>query len=242
MKLRFIILLLLIASLANAQTTIQIQKENGLYLVPCQVNGLSLRFVFDTGASDVSISLTEAIFMLKNGYLKESDLLGTTYYQLANGDISAGTQIILRKLSVGGIVLYNVKASVIHELDAQLLLGQSAIQRLGKYQFDYEKSAITFFNAPKSYASEGDNASYQTQGSASQHPYTGGYLEKRICSIGGGPLRTSPAINAPAIYYTKKGDVIYILEAACQGCSDSYYKVYINGYTGYLGIYFASKQ
>jgi aspartyl protease family protein len=38
------------------------QKDGGVYKVPCTVNGLKLEFIFDTGASVVSISLTEAIF------------------------------------------------------------------------------------------------------------------------------------------------------------------------------------
>ena len=55
-----------------AQDIIKMEKSGGIYLIPCKVNGLPLKFIFDTGASDVSISLTEALFMLKNGNLKES--------------------------------------------------------------------------------------------------------------------------------------------------------------------------
>jgi predicted aspartyl protease len=75
--------------------------------MPCLVNGLKLNFIFDTGASDVSISLTEASFMLKNGYLKESDIKGTEYYSFANGDIAEGTTILLREVDIKGIKLYN---------------------------------------------------------------------------------------------------------------------------------------
>ena len=37
-----------------------------MYEVPCNVNGLPLNFIFDTGASTVSISSIEVSFMLKN--------------------------------------------------------------------------------------------------------------------------------------------------------------------------------
>ncbi len=57
--------------------TIIMEKKGGVYYVPCKVNGLGLKFIFDTGAGDVSISYAEAIFMLKNGYLSESDLGGS---------------------------------------------------------------------------------------------------------------------------------------------------------------------
>jgi len=38
------------------------------------VNGLSLKFIFDTGASAISLSKSEAVFMLKSGYLSVDDI------------------------------------------------------------------------------------------------------------------------------------------------------------------------
>lgn len=129
---------------ANSSKIIQMNKmPGGTYEIPCKVNGLALKFIFDTGASDVSISLTEALFMLKNGHLKEEDIIGTQYYSIANGDIAEGTTIRIRKLEFGGVTLYNVDASIVHELQAPLLLGQSAISRLGKIQIDPNNSTLT---------------------------------------------------------------------------------------------------
>jgi clan AA aspartic protease (TIGR02281 family) len=129
---------------SNPSKVIQMRKmRSGTFEIPCKVNGLALKFIFDTGASDVSISLTEALFMLKNGYLSEDDILGTQYYSIANGDIAEGTTIRIRKLEFGGLTLYNVDASIVHEMEAPLLLGQSAISRLGKIQIDPKKSTLT---------------------------------------------------------------------------------------------------
>ena len=58
----------------NSQTVIQMKDIGGVYEVPCKVNGLKMNFIFDTGASDVSISLTEALFMFRHGYLKEENI------------------------------------------------------------------------------------------------------------------------------------------------------------------------
>ena len=49
----------------KAQTRIILEKYNGVYLIPCKVNGLNMRFVFDSVASDVKISLVEAIKALR---------------------------------------------------------------------------------------------------------------------------------------------------------------------------------
>jgi hypothetical protein len=132
-----------------AQTTITMQKEGGVYVVPCVVNGLKLKFIFDTGASNVTISLTEAIFMLKNDYLDEKDIYGTTYAQLANGEITENTKIVLRKIEFAGLTLMNVEAAVVHELSAPLLLGQTAISKLGKIQLDPENNTLTILNGKR---------------------------------------------------------------------------------------------
>lgn len=126
------------------RTVIKLKKElSGIYTVPCKVNGLSLKFIFDTGASSVSISKSEAIFMLKNGYLSQNDIIGSQQFQTASGDILEGTRIIIRKIEVGGLVLRNVEASVVHSDNAPLLLGQSVLSRLGKIQIDYNNSTLT---------------------------------------------------------------------------------------------------
>lgn len=59
------------AHLSIAQVRVEMEECGGVYLIPGKINGLSMKFVFDTGASNVSLSLTEAIFMLKNGYMNE---------------------------------------------------------------------------------------------------------------------------------------------------------------------------
>jgi len=124
---------------------VQLEKRNGVFYVPCSVNGIKLSFILDTGASDVSISSTEALFMLKNNYLTSDDIYGKEYYTDANGDISIGTKIILRKIEFNGIELNNVEASVVNNISAPLLLGQSAISKMGKIQIDSENSTLTVF-------------------------------------------------------------------------------------------------
>lgn len=124
--------------------TIKMEKMSGnTYLIPCKVNGLPLDFIFDTGASSVQISKGEAIFMLKNGYLSNDDIRGTQQFQTASGDIIEGTRIIIRKIEIGGMILRDVEASVVHSNNAPLLLGQSVLSRLGKIQIDYSNSTLT---------------------------------------------------------------------------------------------------
>lgn len=141
--LRIVLILSSILSLAICDgQAIKMEKVGRAYQVPCSVNGLSLKFILDTGASDVSISLSEALFMLKNGYLNEGELLNTEEYKLANGELVDGTRVILRSMVIGGLVIKNIEASVIHTLDAPLLLGQSALEKLGKVTIDYKNDLL----------------------------------------------------------------------------------------------------
>ncbi len=118
-------------------------RGSGTYEVSCKVNDLRLNFIFDTGASDISISQTEALFMLKNEYLNDSDIMGKQNYMDANGNISVGTKVMLRRVEIGGIVLKNVTASVVNNKNAPLLFGQSALNKYGKIIIDNKKSEIT---------------------------------------------------------------------------------------------------
>lgn len=127
---------------ALGQIIIEMTPQGKVYSLPGKVNGLELNFIFDTGASDVYISMTEAIFMLKNGYLTKNDFTGVSYSQIANGDIVENTTVVLREVEIGGIKLPNVTASISHNLDAPLLLGQSAIQKLGPIQLDGNRLII----------------------------------------------------------------------------------------------------
>ena len=124
-------------------TEIMVKRNpGGAFEIPCNINGLALQMIFDTGASDVTISSVEANFMFKNGYLSEKDIKGKKYYQIANGQISEGTTITLREVKIGDAVLHNVNASVVKSQKAPLLLGQSVIERLGIITIDNQNNKL----------------------------------------------------------------------------------------------------
>ena len=132
------------SSKSKGKTTIKMTKKGGVYEIPCKINGTSMEFIFDTGASDITISLTEAMFLYKQGTLTDDDFLGTQQYQIANGAIEEGTIINLSTVEIGGRILHNVKASTIHNMEAPLLLGQSALSKYGIISIDYNRNEITF--------------------------------------------------------------------------------------------------
>lgn len=126
-------------SFKEATEEIPFTKEGDMCKVKCAVNGLPLHFIFDTGASNVSLSSVEATFMVKNGYLSASDVVGKQHFLTASGEVTEGTIINLREVKFGNLHLDNIKASVVRNQSAPLLLGQSVLSRLGKIEIDNEK-------------------------------------------------------------------------------------------------------
>ncbi len=118
------------------------RRSGGTFNVDCSVNGLPLSMIFDTGASDVTISKVEADFMLKNDYISKDDIKGKKYYQVAVGDISEGTVITLKEVKNGDAVLHNTDASVVKSQKAPLLLGESVLQKFGTITVDNINSKL----------------------------------------------------------------------------------------------------
>lgn len=124
-------------------------KEGGVCKVKCAINGLPLHFIFDTGAADVSISSVEATFMAKNDFLSSSDIIGKQNYQTADGNITEGTVINLKDVKLGSLHLNNIKASVVRNQAAPLLLGQSVLSKLGKIEIDNTKKVLRITHKQK---------------------------------------------------------------------------------------------
>jgi aspartyl protease family protein len=128
----------------NDKSVVKMRKAGGVYFVPCKINGTEMEFIFDTGASDITMSLTEAVFLYKQGKLKDDDVIGTQQYQIADGSIHEGTVVILRKVQIGDWELSDVQASIVDNMEAPLLLGQSALAKFGKISIDYNRNEIIF--------------------------------------------------------------------------------------------------
>lgn len=121
------------------------KTKSGIYEVPIRINGLELDFVFDTGASDISISELEFQLLTKKRRIKQSDIKEQITYKDASGNTLTAKKITLRQVEVGNKILRDVDAIVINNARAPLLLGQSALSRFGRVEIDYQSNAIRLF-------------------------------------------------------------------------------------------------
>jgi len=120
------------------------ETEFGVKYIWIEINGLRLKFIFDTGASSICISSAEATVLYRQGTLQRDDILDIQYFQDATGRVSAGTRINLRTVKIGDRILRNIEAIVIDNSEAPLLLGQSALEKFGKISIDNQKGEIIF--------------------------------------------------------------------------------------------------
>lgn len=119
-------------------------RDGDMICVRGEVNGLPLKFIFDTGASDITISSVEAAFMLKNGYLEERDMGGIQNYRTASGELVEGTIVNLREIKLGSVTFENIRAAIIKNQEAPLLLGQSMLARMMVFNVNNENKTIDF--------------------------------------------------------------------------------------------------
>lgn len=141
-KLIIIILIGLVHFQCFSQTIIQMEEYGGIYRIPCKVNGAKMKLIFDTGADKVCLSLSMADYLYDNGYITNEDIIGSGSSTVADGSIVDHIKIIIKDIEIEGIHLRNVEAVVIDGQNAPLLLGQSAIKKLGRYAIDGNKLVI----------------------------------------------------------------------------------------------------
>lgn len=141
---KFTLLLFLVFLSVNsiAQKVIQMEDAGGVYRISCSVNGAKMKMIFDTGASSVSLSETMANFLYDNDYISKEDILGTSKSQTADGSIHDNVVINIKDIEISGLHLKNVQAVVISGQNAPLLLGQTAIQKLGHISLNGDKLII----------------------------------------------------------------------------------------------------
>lgn len=113
------------AAVSGIPSTTLYANSAGHYFSECQINGATLKFLLDTGATSVSLNSGDAKYANINYKNGEQVRMST-----ANGIVIAHRATIAT-LKIGNIVLNNVDA-IVHEGGSPsiVLLGMSAINRL----------------------------------------------------------------------------------------------------------------
>jgi predicted aspartyl protease len=127
---------------SSGATLIPVKAQGGTYVVPVLINkAITLNFVIDSGASDVSIPADVVLTLVRSGTLQRSDFIGTQTYKLADGSTVPSTTFRIRSLTMNNIVIEDVQGSVA-PVAGELLLGQSFLARFKSWSIDNAKQAL----------------------------------------------------------------------------------------------------
>ena len=140
---KLLVALIGLASLrAAVAESIALNSDGGVWTVPVRVNDtVTLPFVVDSGAADVSITYDLYWILRRAGTVSSSDITGYTNYSLANGSTEREPNLRIRSLRVGDLELRNVDCSVA-PLRGSLLLGQSFLSRFRTVSIDYQRHLL----------------------------------------------------------------------------------------------------
>jgi aspartyl protease family protein len=112
---------------------INLSKDGHFYL-NIKINNTPIRFMVDTGASDIVINKNDA----KRIGINLKKLHFNKAYQTANGR-AFGASIILKELEISGVKFQDIPASVNSADMGVSLLGMSFLRKFRRYEFYQDK-------------------------------------------------------------------------------------------------------
>ncbi len=113
-------------------------EEDGQFHVDALIGATAVRFILDTGASEVMLSLADA---RRLGY-DTTELSYSRLYRTANGTVRAAP-LILPAIDIGPIRIVDVDASVLDTDAESSLLGMSFLKRLSSYRVEGPTLTLT---------------------------------------------------------------------------------------------------
>jgi aspartyl protease family protein len=123
-----------------SENQIQIKiADDGHFYIDLTINNKPVRFMIDTGASDIVLSAIDA----RRIGIDMNNLSFNKRYQTANGSIF-GAGVVLREIKISDIILNNIPASVNDSNMGTSLLGMSFLKRFKKYEFYQDSLVLTY--------------------------------------------------------------------------------------------------
>ena len=126
----------LAASVVSGQGTTLDRSPDGHFYADAQVNGVTVHFLVDTGASGVALSATDAKRVGLPFFQTEFTAVGKG----ASGEVR-GKLVTLDRVSLGGKSVDNVGGAILEGCEMSLL-GQSFLSRMGTIEMTANRMVI----------------------------------------------------------------------------------------------------
>ena len=113
------------------------QARDGHFYMDIQINAVMVRFMVDTGASDITLSQEDAARV----GIDTERLRYVRSYNTANGTVQ-GAPVVLDRMEVGGIVFQAIPASVNRGVMEGSLLGMRFLQMFHSFMIQGDKMVL----------------------------------------------------------------------------------------------------
>lgn len=116
-------------------------SDHSTYLV-AKVNGIDMKFMIDTGCSDMQITSAEYFHMKHLGAVSDSDIVDRVKCVYADNSSNECPVVRIKSINVGGIEVKNIDCTVQENAESSLLLGQEILKQLGEISIDYNNKQL----------------------------------------------------------------------------------------------------
>jgi clan AA aspartic protease (TIGR02281 family) len=130
------------ANPAPGENSVPLRADHGALSVRGVIDqAIKVRFIVDSGATDVSISADVARELIRTGQLTHSDYVGRGMTILADGSHVPSQLLTLRSIRVGDREIRNVTATIAGQ-GGEMLLGQSFLRRFKSWSIDNRRRVL----------------------------------------------------------------------------------------------------
>jgi clan AA aspartic protease (TIGR02281 family) len=128
----------LLSQSQSPRSLVYLANKDGDFVLNLNVNGTPTKFLLDTGATTVALSLADALAAGMN----RDELVFEARAETANG-VARAAPVKLHEIRLGGFSVRDLPAVVIEGLDVSLL-GMSLLRRFQSFEMRSDKVTITW--------------------------------------------------------------------------------------------------
>jgi len=122
----------------SPRSLVYLANKDGDFVLNLDVNGIPTKFLLDTGATTVALSLADAL----SAGMKQKELIFEARAETANGAVRAAP-VKLHEIRLGGFLVRDLPAVVIEGLDVSLL-GMGLLRRFQSFEMRSGKVTIAW--------------------------------------------------------------------------------------------------
>lgn len=124
--------------------TIRVLTLNGMTYVKMKIGSNVQVWMFDTGASDLLVDADTEKALMSEQILGQSNYLGTTEYEMANGMIDTCRRYRVNNVQIGNFTVDNVLLSVTDK-GKRLIVGKSLLNKFSQWILSNEQNRLILF-------------------------------------------------------------------------------------------------